>query len=606
MQAKLNDPEVTGNYWLKMALVKLLFRDVDDGLSACAIDMRALDVMDMPSCYYVALDKVKEERGTTKPPVVVEEGPSMLKDLLKKPDVKTLFDEFKDRCTYVNDDDIEALNVYYGAAFANESPTPWTVEGMEGNDGFHKIGKCCMPGGLKPGDYKKVKLEDDFLEELHKVIPEAFVEKDVKQGLSYKIPVKNDRNTQRAAFVQQKAYKGPSKKGYVKAVVDEKGLKEIPIMKRQGLKSSSFMGALWSRWPTSEPQFDRFIEREELISLLKKNLGQMEGQAGVGPTSAILNKLGFPCDGNQRRHVEVYHDEFLHKVVIAQLFVYDFLSYCMDNECMGEACYTVFKWFLDANGQDLINNCVSLGFNVTVKTEMHSDAKVAAGRIRNIQFPDYVGSLIDHMLYKPQNGTDKEHFPKLPTKVGIGFTEPLVTPVVHDFATWENMFQSDVKGFDSGVLGSAIVRDAMRRSFCSVRRNKARRVKTRYADHGMFIIRAMVVLKSPLVMPGGDVVSRSFEGQIFSGWANTSSSGGYVRVESSALVLQNPYQNQCSLGDDDVEEMVVGCRKSEYDLFSYRGDKEFDYTDVIKQGGTFTLGMETLGHTIKRDRKTHV
>jgi hypothetical protein len=274
-----------------------------------------------------------------------------------------------------------------------------------------------------------------------------------------------------------------------------------------------------------------------------------------------------------------------------------YLGECIHTYHENKAARKVVEWLVQSSGLDLVMNCISLGVNVTLKNEMHSFEKISAFRFRNIQFPDYIGSLIDHMLYKPQNARDVEHYPKLPTKCGVGFTRAQIVPLVDDFSMWDNLFQSDIKGFDAGVAGTSIIRDAMRRSFlCNSGSNgwklmgnrRVQGIENRYADRGLYIVRSLIMMKSVLVMPMGDVVQRTFEGQVFSGWANTSSTDGYVRVESSALALWNPFQKQASLGDDDVEELKM----------DMSDDK---LHEICKSGGLFTQALESLGHTVKRE-----
>lgn len=186
-----------------------------------------------------------------------------------------------------------------------------------------------------------------------------------------------------------------------------------------------------------------------------------------------------------------------------------------------------------------------------VKNEGHDEGKLSTGRVRLISSVSIVDQIVERMLSTSQNNAEKAKWRRVPTKVGLGFSDDDNQFMWEDISARGPRAQSDISGFDWSVQYWELLADAQMRivlngcdgngAFARCLRNRVRCLAT-----------------SLFALPDGTLVAQSLPALQKSGSFNTSPTNSRIRV---LLAVLAGAKWAIAAGDDCIEQFVPGSKE---------------------------------------------
>lgn len=190
---------------------------------------------------------------------------------------------------------------------------------------------------------------------------------------------------------------------------------------------------------------------------------------------------------------------------------------------------------------------------VFVKSELHSQKKVKAGRWRTIWSVSIVDQCIQRVLCSNQNEAEIGEWADIPSKPGIGLNDAGLDRVACTLREMKRPAGTDVSGWDMSILQWALDWDADMRAMLSG------------ANPGdnMWKREARLMGQSVLVFSDGDLAVQTIRGLVKSGMYPTSSSGSKIRIALRHLSTEDQLGSAHAMGDDCLEDLPPGWNKQQ-------------------------------------------
>jgi len=184
---------------------------------------------------------------------------------------------------------------------------------------------------------------------------------------------------------------------------------------------------------------------------------------------------------------------------------------------------------------------------VFVKNELHSDKKLAEGRMRIIMSISVIDQIVERVLNAAQNNAEIGEWEDVPSKPGMGLDDESLHKLrAQMHALGPNPVATDVSGFDWAVPAWLLESDTRMRIWLTG-------AKGSIAD--LFNNRCACLLKSRFLFSNGESWDQQLPGIQKSGSYNTSSSNSRMRVMLAHMVASKFGEdgNCIAMGDDAVE-----------------------------------------------------
>lgn len=197
---------------------------------------------------------------------------------------------------------------------------------------------------------------------------------------------------------------------------------------------------------------------------------------------------------------------------------------------------------------------------VFVKNELHSELKVAQGRMRLIMSISVVDQLVERVLNSAQNQSEIRVWEDIPSKPGLGLHDEGLASLEAQIKKLGRPQSSDITGFDWCVSQWWLDFDAVARERLS-------------GDvSGMHLKRACCLGLSVIVFSDGVMWAQTTRGVQKSGSYNTSSTNSRIRAACAFIVgWRNGIDPAViAMGDDAVERAGVGDPVSAYARLGFK------------------------------------
>lgn len=175
---------------------------------------------------------------------------------------------------------------------------------------------------------------------------------------------------------------------------------------------------------------------------------------------------------------------------------------------------------------------------IFIKNEPHKEEKVATGRLRYISSLSVVDSVVQRLVCSSQNNVEIQHWDRVPSKPGIGFTDEMIRSFIDGIPAGE-LRSDDMSGWDNSFKGWMFDMGLERRlRLCS--------------GHGTVFGRLLkavftIAKKAVLVYSDGTMSEQLVEGIMKSGMYITSADNSSERV---MLAYCAGFSFAVAMGDD--------------------------------------------------------
>lgn len=218
---------------------------------------------------------------------------------------------------------------------------------------------------------------------------------------------------------------------------------------------------------------------------------------------------------------------------------------------------------------------------VFVKNEPHKIEKIKQGRVRLIMSVSLTDKMIEMLLSRHLCKLEIAHWPLIPSKPGIGFTERDNHLVYDDIMNAGlPMCYADVSGWDMNVKEWMIHDEAEGIIKLCANPNNT----------WAHLLRAKAYLESESIFQfsDGEMVMPTFKGVVNSGKLRTSRGNSFIRVRVADLIGSRKI---IAAGDDTVESFVEGAL-----------EKYADLGIVLKEYIPVSDSFEFCSHKYERNR----
>lgn len=215
---------------------------------------------------------------------------------------------------------------------------------------------------------------------------------------------------------------------------------------------------------------------------------------------------------------------------------------------------------LKLSAEQLVDRGFCDPVRVFVKNELHSELKVAQGRMRLIMSISVVDQLVERVLNAAQNQAEIRVWEHIPSKPGLGLHDEGLASLEAQIKKLSRPQSSDITGFDWCVSQWWLDFDAV------VRERLSGDVS------GMHLKRACCLGLSLIVFSDGEVWAQTKRGVQKSGSYNTSSSNSRIRSGCSYVVAWRSGEDPevMAMGDDAVEEESADDPVGAYALLGFK------------------------------------
>jgi len=204
-----------------------------------------------------------------------------------------------------------------------------------------------------------------------------------------------------------------------------------------------------------------------------------------------------------------------------------------------------------ANPVELVQGGYCDPIKLFVKNEFHDlETKIKTGRVRLISSVSLVDQIVERILCTSQNKAEKMVWRQIPSKCGIGFSDPDNNYMWESVSAKGQNAESDISGFDWSVAYHELLADARMRVELAGADTKGCFARALYA-------RVRCLSCAVFHLPNGQMVAQSMPGLQKSGSYNTSPTNSRIRVLMAVLVGA---RWAIAAGDDCVEEYVEGAQ----------------------------------------------
>lgn len=182
-----------------------------------------------------------------------------------------------------------------------------------------------------------------------------------------------------------------------------------------------------------------------------------------------------------------------------------------------------------------------------VKSEPHSEKKVAEGRMRLIMSVSVVDQMVERMLCANQDLSEVEAWETIPSKPGMGLNDESLSSLQQCIRKMKVPAGTDIIAHDFSVQLWGLLMDATRRA----------RLAGCEGEATMWHKRAVCLGLSIVLSSDGDAFRQKWPGIMKSGAKITSSSTSSLRGMSRALIAppEECYSGVMTMGDDCVEDV---------------------------------------------------
>jgi hypothetical protein len=239
-----------------------------------------------------------------------------------------------------------------------------------------------------------------------------------------------------------------------------------------------------------------------------------------------------------------------------------------------------------------------------IKNEPHSLEKCGLGRFRLIMSVSLVDKMIEMFLNMHTNKQQIQHWDKIPSKPGMGFTLEMADSIYNSCTEQglENLASADISGWDWSVKQWLLEAETEYRI----------RLQSNPSNFYKDFMRKKTILDSSSVyqFSNGLMVTCNFSGLQNSGKYNTSSGNSLMRVITAFLVGSNW---AIAMGDDAIESTVVHAQQKYLDL-GFRCKmyepitEEFEFcSHIFTKDGAYALNLnKSLMRLLQNDDKSLV